>query len=198
MMSSSKGKAGKFGTRGNEGALSMDAAKLFKTQDAGYLRTVGGSIMKEIEKLEHGEGEVDLDEKGFLGKNNAKKVVYAEDEDEQRRLADKLDGIQEDSEGDDAKAGSEEEEAPKPKKSSYTLRKEEEEAARLLAETRAAKKAKRIAQQKREAKIEALKDRHAQIRAAEQELELQRAKMANQIGGTNKWGKKWKVRERKR
>ena len=50
----------------------------------------------------------------------------------------------------------------------------------------------------RKTKLEILKKRQKEILAAADALELQRAKMANVIGGTNKNGVKFKVRERKR
>ena len=53
----------------------------------------------------------------------------------------------------------------------------------------------------REGKIrryEALKSREQQLKLAEAELEMQRAKMSGNVGGVNKNGVKYKIRERKR
>ena len=47
-------------------------------------------------------------------------------------------------------------------------------------------------------RLRALKKRESELVAAEEELELQRAKMNNTVGGVNKNGVKFKVRERKR
>lgn len=50
----------------------------------------------------------------------------------------------------------------------------------------------------RQSKLDALELRQKTILAAEQELELQRARMKNSVGGVNRAGVKWKVRERKK
>ena len=49
----------------------------------------------------------------------------------------------------------------------------------------------------RKIKLATLKARERDLRDAENELEVQRAKMSNSIGGITKGGVKWKVRERK-
>jgi U3 small nucleolar RNA-associated protein 11 len=46
--------------------------------------------------------------------------------------------------------------------------------------------------------LDAVKQRESALTAADQELELQRAKMSNSVGGVNKSGVKFKIRERKR
>ena len=46
--------------------------------------------------------------------------------------------------------------------------------------------------------VEALKARERDLQTASDELDLQRAKMSNTVGGTTKDGKRIKVRERKR
>ena len=40
------------GDRGNE-VLSQTAARLFKTQDLGYVRTMRNKALKEVEELDH-------------------------------------------------------------------------------------------------------------------------------------------------
>lgn len=58
---------------------------------------------------------------------------------------------------------------------------------------------KRKRQEKiRQSKLDALEVRQKTILAAEQELELQRARMTNSVGGVNQAGVKWKIRERKK
>ena len=59
---------------------------------------------------------------------------------------------------------------------------------------------KRIARDKevKATRLTALKAREKDLRDAENELELQRAKMSNTVGGVNKAGVKWKVRERRK
>jgi len=84
-------------------------------------------------------------------------------------------------------------EKPKPK-SKKALLAEQDASARLRTER---KKRKRL-QEMRVAKLEALKKRQREILAAADQLELQRAKMARTVGGVNKNGVKFKIRERKK
>jgi U3 small nucleolar RNA-associated protein 11 len=62
---------------------------------------------------------------------------------------------------------------------------------------RAAKK-KAHQQEVRRDLWDAVRQREENLAQADQELELQRAKMSNSIGGVTKQGKKFKIRERKR
>lgn len=59
-------------------------------------------------------------------------------------------------------------------------------------------KLRKRAQEGRLSRLKLLKIREKELLAAERELELQRARMSNSIGGVNKAGFKWKVRERKK
>jgi U3 small nucleolar RNA-associated protein 11 len=68
------------GDRGNE-VLSQNAARLFKTQDLGYVRTMRNKALKEVEELEKRS-------KGIQGEG--KKIIFVGDEEEQRR---KLEGV---------------------------------------------------------------------------------------------------------
>jgi U3 small nucleolar RNA-associated protein 11 len=63
------------GDRGNE-VLSQNAARLFKTQDLGYVRTMRNKVLKEVEEL-------DKRSKGIRGEG--KKIVFVGDEEEQQR-----------------------------------------------------------------------------------------------------------------
>jgi U3 small nucleolar RNA-associated protein 11 len=67
-----------------------------------------------------------------------------------------------------------------------------------LVEMRAARKLKRRAAQVRLNKLTALHRQHADVTAAERELDWQRGRMTNSVGGINKYGLKWKIRERKK
>ena len=82
---------------------------------------------------------------------------------------------------------------PKPK-SKKALAAEQDAATRLRAER---KRRKRL-QEMRVAKLDALKRRQREIIAAADQLDLQRAKMARSVGGVNKNGVKFKVRERRK
>lgn len=214
----SQGKAGmgkhKAGTKANEersGPLSHDAVKLLKTQDANYLRDIMARGRKEIEKLKE---EVGIDAVTLNGNGKTKRIVFAEEDSErpQRKKRKSDTSILESSThppiiipsellslqpqsgfktADEEENGSTNQSKPRSKKA---LAAEQDAAARLRTER---KKRKRL-QEMRAAKLEALKKRQREIMAAADQLDLQRAKMARTVGGVNKNGIKFKVRERKR
>lgn len=207
-----KAKQGKHGQGGDQNRLSHDAVKLLKSQDAGYLRTVLARGRKEMGKVE-----AELGASG--GKGKGKKVVFGEQKTAQsavsrgkKRSSDgevlevlaanevaypvlpPLDDAQMEEVGNATlKDVDENKVTPKPK-TKKQLEREKDAAARLRAER---KRRKRL-QEVRAVKLEMLKKRQKEIMAAADELDLQRAKMAKVIGGTNKTGVKFKVRERKR
>ncbi len=87
------------GDRGNE-VLSQTAARLFKTQDLGYVRTMRNKALKEVDELEKGS-------KGIKGEG--KKVIFVGDEEEQRQKLENADmeedeGENQDEDGDDKEA----------------------------------------------------------------------------------------------
>lgn len=61
------------GDRGNKG-MEVDVARLLKTQDVAYVRTVGRGFAKEVEELRR---RVVLAKEG-LGENETEKIVFAE------------------------------------------------------------------------------------------------------------------------
>ncbi|KAJ9646413.1 hypothetical protein H2199_002462 [Coniosporium tulheliwenetii] len=69
---------------------------------------------------------------------------------------------------------------------------------KAMKEERASRKKRQREQEARRIRLEAVKARERDLLIAEQALEAQRAKMANNVGGVNKNGVKFKVRERKR
>lgn len=212
----SQGKAGlgkhKAATGDKSGPLSHDAVKLLKTQDAGYLRTVAARGRKEIERLKE---EVGMDAV-TMGASVARKKVFSEDEDVPTRGKKRTsDGeimerdpsvlIKQPDTAVDQAAGALQEPAhadvedlsdspPSKRRSKKALAAQQDAAARLRAER---KKRKRI-QEMRVAKLEALRKRQREILAAADHLDLQRAKMARTVGGVNKNGVKFKIRERKK
>lgn len=212
MMSSKVDKQGKkVADRGNK-ALSMDVVKLLKTQDAGYIRTMLQMIRKEREELEQRlvleEGEVRAVRDGDRTKQG-KHRVYVDDEEEQRnfdpdtwfgRGEDMPDRAQ-DAENlrfegyDDDEEDEEEETKTRPK----ALSKKQIEAQELARkQKRTFNKQRDQAQSRTAYKLQVVKKREQELVAAEEELETQRAKMNNTVGGVNKHGVKFKVRERKR
>lgn len=201
--------------------LSHDAIKLLKTQDKGYLRTVGERVRREMERLEkevqlqngmsgaldgkHRNAK-DQDDDEFDGfdddmdgfnfgrplKRKTRKMVFADDRSEQlalkkKRLHDEeADAIEDEDD--------EEEQQPHQRKTAKQLEIERQ----ALVQARRARKLRKRAAEARQNKLAALRNQHAEIQAAEKELDWQRARMENSVGGTNKHGIKWKIRERKR
>lgn len=170
------------GDRGNQ-VLDQDAVRLFKTQDLGYVRTMRNKALKEVEELE----------KRTVGiKGRGKKVVFVEDEEEQKEKAGDDDSdvdtdfdmdmdfdFEEEDENDDVNK----DEDTKEDKAAKNLRKLQEKEADKL-----------------EVKLSIARQRLKALTDAEEALDLQRAKMAKSstIGGVNKNGVKFKIRERKR
>jgi U3 small nucleolar RNA-associated protein 11 len=150
------------GDRGNQ-VLSQDAVRLFKTQDLGYVRTMRNKALKEVEELE----------KRTVGiKGQGKKVVFVDDEKEQRQ---KLQDV--------------------------AMDEEDDEDAEVDAETKKFRKVQDKEADKLEARLSIAKERLNALTEAEQALEIQRAKMSKSPtmgGGVNKHGVKFKVRDRKR
>lgn len=210
-MLSSKSKQGrKIAERGNP-VLSQDAVKLLKTQDSGYLRIMLQKTRRALEKLEQGfvlrEGQgVEV-----LGDSEDRKegqrVVFVNSREEQKqytpgqRLALRPSNSSEGPENlsrqdaaDEAYGDSETvstTEAPK-------LRRALEREELAQKEEKLLRKQHKKDQDSRRAKLAALKAREKDLIGAENELELQRAKMSNSVGGVTKAGVKWKVRERKK
>jgi len=193
-------------------SLSHDAVKLLKTQDAGYLRTVAARGRKEIERTRQ---EVGMDEVMLDGSIANKRQIFAD------RQTGEFSGKKCTANGEvlDTVANvlstpqrPNLEEAPlhprpdpevpdddgegtlRKARSKKALAAEQNAVSRLKAER---KKRQRL-QEMRAAKLEALKTRQREILAAADQLDLQRAKMARTVGGVNKNGVKFKIRERKR
>ncbi|RFU26640.1 hypothetical protein B7463_g9696, partial [Scytalidium lignicola] len=159
-------------SRGNT-VLSQDASRLFKTQDMGYIRTMRNKTLKEVAELE----------KRIVGvTGDGSKVIFIDSEEEQRRI---VDG--EDIDMNDGEEGENEEE-------------EKEEEDEINPE---AKRQRRLQQReisKLEIRLKAAKQRLKALTEAEEALDIQRAKMAKSptVGGINKNGVKFKIRERKK
>lgn len=200
--------------------LSHEAIKLLKTQDAGYLRTVGERVRRELERVEldvkvqegmsnsldgkkdkkkGGNNGNDLDDEDFEGfdsddddEDDAKpnKLVFADDRAEQLLRKRRL----QDSKHTEEPSDDDQQTKPTQKKTPKQLAAERQ----ALVDGRRARKIRKRAIEARENKLKALRTQFDDITAAERELEWQRARMDNVVGGTNKNGVKWKIRERKR
>ncbi|KAI9753549.1 MAG: hypothetical protein M1835_000979 [Candelina submexicana] len=216
MMSSNTRNGGqKVADRGNK-PLSQDVVRLLKTQDAGYLRTMIQKERKQREKLEQvfmlGDGEGASAR--VLGKPSmvdaeGKHTIFVDSREEQRSFDSKA-WFDTDDKGLSRRfnrprkvVGSPEDEdedtmaIPKGTKQQRSRRLIDAEL-RAVKEERALRKKHRREQEARKVKLEALKARETSLMAAEQELDLQRAKMSNSVGGVNKAGIKWKVKQRKK
>jgi hypothetical protein len=210
MLSSRVDKEGKkVGDRGNK-ALSTDVVKLLKTQDAGYLRTMLQVTRKDREELEQrlimegGEVRALRDgEHSRMGKHK----VYVDNEEEQEEFDPEvwfgqggdLPGRPKTHEDLQAEILDEEDEDKVSQARPKTLSKKQLAAEELAKrDKRVFKRARDQAQSRTAFRLEAVKKRERELAAAEEELETQRAKMNSTIGGVNKHGVKFKIRERKR
>ena len=171
-------KGQKLVDRGNK-SLSQAAVTLLKTQDAGYLRTMLQQTKKERERLEKEVvlGAQHLQTAAFSQKTDAfgsvstKKIIYLDSPESPLPST-----IGKGTSEDDFKNFDQE----------------------SLRELRAVGSKRRKARTARMSKLIALKEREAALAEAGQELDLQRAKMSNNIGGVNKNGTKWKAKGRKK
>jgi U3 small nucleolar RNA-associated protein 11 len=149
-------------------ALGHEAVLLLKGQDAGYVRTVLEKTRRARQKVE----EEVLERNGGAGKVR----VFVERVEEQSEFIETKDQDNVDEESnvsDENSVDWEDEDVEKVKGDKTTLDYKQ----RLL---------------------QALRKREHDLALAERKLDLQRAKMTNTIGGTNKNGVKYKVRGRKR
>ncbi|KAL4818503.1 small-subunit processome [Aspergillus spinulosporus] len=218
MMSSHSSTKGKHGTGMRESAtaqgLSHEAIKLLKTQDAGYLRTVGERVRRQIEKVKEDlriqesmgealgdkedtrqEEDDDFDDFDFgAAEKKTRKLVFADDREDQKALKRALEQREQEGENEEEEESFGERAQQQQKKT----RKELEAEKQALVEARRARKLKKRALEVRQNKLKALQKQYADITSAERALDLQRAKMSNSVGGVNKNGLKFKIKERKR
>ena len=178
MMSSSTKNGVRVAKRGVEngttGPLSMDMAKLLKTQDAGYLQTVLQQTRRELERMEKEAIMAGVEvESGLKGNGPGKRTSFDEDGNEipvPRR--DENDGSDEDADG--------------------------ETAGDMSKEDIQARRRRRRAREVLSKHLEALSVREQDLSRALEAVEYQRARMHGTVGGVNKDGTTFKLRERKR
>jgi len=180
----------------------MEVVKLLKTQDANYIRTQLQMVRKEREELEQTimlEGD---EVTAFKGGKNGKHTVFVEDREQQRKFkADNWFGRGEEmpTKEKEPTAWEDSDEEGWETVQKKTKSKKQEEAEKLAEKEKEKMEKKRERNMERlEIHLEAVKRRENELMTAEQELEKQRAKMNNTIGGVNKNGVKFKIRERKR
>ncbi|EZF33287.1 hypothetical protein H109_00620 [Trichophyton interdigitale MR816] len=194
MMSEGSQTHGKHGARESK-SLSHATVNLLKTQDAGYLRVVGERVRRQLAQTEE---EANL-QKGIKKAESlgGKKLIFVDSVEEQQQ--EKANRDEQEDDGEDDEDASRELTADELKQMAKTMPKKQVEAEkRARKELFIARRLKEKAAESRLKKLATLKQQHADISAAEEELALQRAKMARSVGGVNKHGIKWKVRERKK
>ncbi|KAI1771120.1 U3 small nucleolar RNA-associated protein 11 [Hypoxylon cercidicola] len=186
------------GDRGNR-ALDVDAVRLLKTQDVGYIRTVRNVALKEVKALEErvleqggsldaAAGQVDdEDDDEFEGFDmpqqraaKPKKIVFAEAvEEREEKLRQEADDEVDDGEDTDME--------------------DEDDAKKDPEATRAATRQKHL--EKLQRRLQNARKKLTILTRAEHQLEVQRTNMSKTPtsgNGVTKSGKKFKVRERKR
>ncbi|KAL9092571.1 MAG: hypothetical protein Q9165_004375 [Trypethelium subeluteriae] len=203
------GHGARIADRGNR-PLSQDVVKLLKTQDIGYVRTMLQKTRKERERaeqglqiLEGGDGDKELRvlrEVGGPGeKGKGTHMVFVGSRDEQ------LDFRAEEWFGTDEKGLKRS--WNRGKRKQVPVHEEDEEQGDQIEQVEGGEEAfdrteRRRIQRSKESRrkyLEALKEREQDLIIAEQELDLQRAKMNNTATtGVNKNGAKFKIRERKK
>ncbi|KIW09048.1 uncharacterized protein PV09_00939 [Verruconis gallopava] len=185
--------------RGNK-ALSTDVVRILKTQDVGYVRVMLQKTRREREKL---ESEIQISTEGRIvplktGTENGADELEDEDEDAERR-AKKVVFVNSVDEQNEILNFDDEEKDKETSLVSKRLSRSELEK-KCQAEIAARRATRKRAQQHevRKALLEAVRKKEEKLMLAEQELVLQRAKMSNLVGGINKHGLKFRIRERKR
>ncbi|KAL8737166.1 MAG: hypothetical protein Q9181_001955 [Wetmoreana brouardii] len=196
----------KIQDRGNP-PLSQDAVKLLKTQDGGYLKTMiqqtrrmRGKMEQQYRLLSGANVQV---VGGGNGAKNDQHVIFVDTPEAQKSfdltqvnrniLPIAKDGLQRFASED----GHLDSQGKKQMDPGKTMRQKEQELL-ALKQDRAVRKLRKRKEDTRQSQLSALKVRERDLLAAEQQLEHQRARMSSSIGGVNKAGVRWKVRERKR
>jgi U3 small nucleolar RNA-associated protein 11 len=194
MMSSRTVNGVKIGDRGNK-ALSHEVVMLLKTQDAGYLRTALQKTRLERQKFESSillEETSEESRVNLLGREYQlpSKKVFVDSQEEQNTYAKSI-----------KKPSTEMEDKESLERDGIEHPFDEEQLEDEVIEAEDKQGSISNPANDREAQkrmLQALKRREEALIVATRELELQRAKMSNTVGGVNKNGVKFKIRERKR
>ena len=211
MLSADKSRQGKHGRNSTEHRLSHDTVKLLKTQDQGYLRTIGQKSRRELEDLEKeikvagildskaagndvNVDDEDMDDVPSRSIKGGKKIIFV-DTSEQEPMADSTQENGNPTDGDDFVEATDNLNPTEPSNHTPKQLKRTQQA---LQNARLARKKRKRLNDIRAAKLQALKVRQKEIMTAADALEAQRARMHHSVGGVNKDGVKFKVRERKR
>ncbi|KAL8943340.1 MAG: hypothetical protein Q9216_001115, partial [Gyalolechia sp. 2 TL-2023] len=194
--------------RGNP-TLSQDAVKLLKTQDAGYLKTMIQQTRKTREKVEQQYLLSDRNIHTLPGGKEAdggQHLIFAGAVERQQFL-----GTAEKKQ-DSTSVAAEDLHQPAERHASSVRHSSERktqidhrrarlakaEDLRVVKQERALQKMRKRQGESRQSKLKALKIRERDLLVAEQQLSQGRARMDESVGGVNKAGITWKIRERKR
>ena len=209
MLNSHSRKGRKSAGRQNP-VLNQDVVKLLKTQDAGYVASMLQKAKQAQARLEQGfvlnEGKgVEL-LGAFSSQKKGRHKIFVDSREQQRQCKTEAKAaLQPDSTrrlGYPSENKEEDDSAEVP----FVYLPQEPPAAcgaggrQELASKhdKALRKCRRKEQDARKLKLAAMNAREKDLLEAKNELDLQRAKMSNNVGGTNKIGIQWKARERKK
>ena len=209
MLSSQSRKGRKLAGRQNP-VLDQDVVKLLKTQDAGYVTTMLQKTKRSQARLEQdfilndGTGAELLN--AISSQKKGSHTIFVDNTEQQRqyRPKDKAVSQRESTKRlEDPSRNMEEDDSdgvpficlPKEPPVARRASGRDEPASN---QDKVLHKYRRREQEARKSKLAAMNAREKDLVEAKNELDLQRAKMSNSTGGTNRAGIKWKVRERKK
>lgn len=212
MLSSQSRKGRKLADRQNP-VLSQEVVKLLKTQDVGYVTTMLQKTKRARARLE--QDFVLIEDKGaelpvvLSCQEKGSHKVFVDTRGEQRRYisdgkiafrADFTTGkpgkpTSEEGEEEDESNGKPLVYLPTSVPKSRRVAERQEIA---MKQDKVLRKQRRKEQDVRKSRLAALSARENDLIEAKNELDLQRAKMSNSVGGITKSGAKWRVRERKK
>ena len=209
-MLSSKSKKGRRIAEHENTVLSQETVKLLRTQDAGYLRTMLQKTKVAIEKLKQ-EFVLQEDEGAdiLLGSQDSQRrqhTVFVETREQQERYLqmqhntlqpnEKASSVRGQLDNGDSQLWLSQEHGnslPNALRTRKAAQREKESLKDDMVLLRQHRKERAA----RKSKLAALRSREKDLTDAENELEMQRARMSNSVGGTTKTGKSWRIRERK-
>lgn len=191
--------------------LSQDAVKLLKTQDAGYLTTMLQQTRSRREKVEQQfhllkkEEGVQLPGGGHETKSG-QHIIFAVDLDEQKTMdsapqepdamTSNQDKLPQSAQSDDTPRGQRQRDLTCMDR--HRVAREKAKTLLSLKQQRNARKIRKRQREGQESVLKALQNREKGLSATVQQLDYRRARMSNSVGGVNKAGIKWKIRERKK
>lgn len=204
MMSTQTSRGIKVGDRGNS-SLSPDVVKLLKTQDAGYLRVVAQKTLRDREQLEEHMQQLYRDAPDNVEKAKGHVFFVESTEDQNGKVSHRSSSYDSQSsqtvQPTDISVGENDSEyvAASGEVVSQTITDVGEAGQALSKEEKTSLQRKRQKWHKSQVtRLNALRLRERELASAQNQLAMQRAKMSHTVGGVNRDGLKFKVRERKK